>query len=63
MIIELISVDYYLTFSENTILHQVPLEHKVSHIAHPVGKITIQMRDVTQINTNSDSFSKLNGHL
>lgn len=60
--IKLISVDYYSTLSGNPTVRQVLSEHKVSHILHPVGIITIQIRQVNQTNTNTDSFPKHSGH-
>lgn len=60
--IKLISVDDYSTLSGNPTVHQVLSEYKVSHILHPVGIITIQIRQVNQTNTNNDSFPKRSGH-
>lgn len=44
-------------------MHQVLSEHKVRHISHPMGIIAIYIRQVSQTNTNPDSFPKCSGHL
>lgn len=59
---KLISVDYYSTLRGDPTVCQVVSEHKVSHIPHPVGIITVQIRQVNQTNPNSDSCPQHTGH-